>query len=82
MFEIDGVKLVFEEEVLDYVVDKAIEFKLGARGLRSLIETIMMEPMFEVPSTKVKKYVVTLDFAKQKVENANMTVLKESIEDK
>jgi ATP-dependent Clp protease ATP-binding subunit ClpX len=82
MFEIDGVKLVFEEDVLDYVVDKAIEFKLGARGLRSLIETIMMEPMFEVPSTKVKKYVVTLDFAKQKVENANMTVLKESIEDK
>lgn len=82
MFELDGVKLVFEDAVLDYVVDKAVEFGLGARGLRSLIETIMMEPMFEVPSTKVKKYVVTLDFARQKVESANMAVLKESTEDK
>lgn len=82
MFELDGVKLVFEDAVLDYVVDKAVEFGLGARGLRSLIETIMMEPMFEVPSTRVKKYVVTLDFARQKVDSANMAVLKESTEDK
>ena len=82
MFEIDGVKLTFEEGVLDYVVDKAIEFKLGARGLRSLIEVIMMKPMFEVPSTNVKEYEVTLDFARQQVENANMAVLKESTEDK
>ncbi|MBQ9666667.1 MAG: ATP-dependent Clp protease ATP-binding subunit ClpX [Bacteroidaceae bacterium] len=82
MFEIDGVELTFEDEVLDYVVDKAIEFNLGARGLRSLIETIMMEPMFEVPSTGVKQYVVTLDFARKKVESANMAVLKESTEDK
>ena len=82
MFEIDGVKLTFDDEVLDYVVDKAIEFKLGARGLRSLIEVIMMKPMFEVPSTGVKKYVVTLDFARQQVENTNMAVLKESTEDK
>jgi len=82
MFEIDGVKLTFEEEVLDYVVDKAIEFKLGARGLRSLIEVIMMKPMFEVPSADVKEFVVTLDFARQQVESANMAVLKESTEDK
>ncbi|MBR0046700.1 MAG: ATP-dependent Clp protease ATP-binding subunit ClpX [Bacteroidaceae bacterium] len=82
MFEIDGVKLTFEEAVLDYVVDKAIEFSLGARGLRSLIEVIMMKPMFEVPSTGVTEYVVTLDFARQQVENANMSVLKESTEDK
>jgi ATP-dependent Clp protease ATP-binding subunit ClpX len=82
MFEIDGVKLSFEEEVLDYVVDKAIEFSLGARGLRSLIEVIMMKPMFEVPSTDLTEYVVTLDFARQQVENANMAVLKESTEDK
>ena len=82
MFELDGVELVFEDAVLDYVVDKAVEFGLGARGLRSLIETIMMEPMFEVPSTGVKKYIVTLDFARQKVESANMAVLKESTEDK
>ena len=82
MFEIDGVKLVFEEAVLDYVVDKAVEFKLGARGLRSLIEVVMMKPMFEVPSTGVKEYVVTLDFARQQVESANVVVLKESTEDK
>lgn len=82
MFELDGVELSFEEAVWDYVVDKAVEFNLGARGLRSLIEAIMMEPMYEVPSTDVKKYVVTLDFARRKVESANMAVLKESIEDR
>ncbi|MBO4673892.1 MAG: ATP-dependent Clp protease ATP-binding subunit ClpX [Bacteroidaceae bacterium] len=82
MFEIDGVKLTFEEEVLNYVVDKAVEFGLGARGLRSLIEVVMMTPMFEVPSTGVKEYVVTLDFARKQVENANISVLKESSEDK
>lgn len=82
IFELDKVKLEFEDAVLDYVVDKAIEYGLGARGLRSLIETIMMEPMFEVPSSGVKKYVVTLELAKAKVESANMAVLKESTEDK
>ncbi|MBQ0023371.1 MAG: ATP-dependent Clp protease ATP-binding subunit ClpX [Prevotellaceae bacterium] len=81
MFEIDGVKLEFEDGVFDYVVDKAVEYGLGARGLRSLIETIMMEPMYEVPSTDAKEYVVTLEFARQKVESANMAVLKESSED-
>jgi ATP-dependent Clp protease ATP-binding subunit ClpX len=81
MFEIDGVKLTFEDGVLDYVVDKAVEFKLGARGLRSLIELIMTKPMFEVPSTDVAEYVVTLNFARQQVESANMSVLKESTED-
>ena len=82
MFEIDGVKLTFEDGVLEYVVDKAVEFKLGARGLRSLIELIMTKPMFEVPSTDVDEYVVTLDFARQQVESANMSVLKESTEDR
>lgn len=80
IFEIDGVTLSFEDAVLDYVVDKAVEFKLGARGLRSLIETIMMNPMYDVPSSDVKEYTVTLDFARQQVENANMGVLKESSE--
>ena len=82
MFELDGVKLTYGEGVLDYVVDKAIEFSLGARGLRSLMEVVMMKPMYEVPSTGVKQFVVTLDFARQQVENANMAVLKESTEDK
>jgi ATP-dependent Clp protease ATP-binding subunit ClpX len=75
MFEIDGIKLTFKEDVLDYVVDKAVEFKLGARGLRSIVETIMMEPMFDLPSRKVKSFVVDLDFAKKQVEAANMAVL-------
>ncbi len=75
MFELDGVTLTFDDDVLDYVVDKAVEFQLGARGLRSLVEMIMMTPMFEIPSRKIKKYAVTLDFAKQQVEKANMGVL-------
>lgn len=57
----DGVKLEFQPEVFEYIVDKAIEYKLGARGLRSIVETIMMDVMFEIPSQKAKKYEVTLD---------------------
>lgn len=78
LFEIDGIKLVVEDEVLDYIVDKAVEFRLGARGLRSLVETIMKEPMYEAPSKKEKKLTITLDFAKKQVEAANMGILKES----
>ena len=75
MFELDKVKLTFEDSVLDYIVDKAVEFGLGARGLRSLVETIMMDPMFEIPSQKLKAYEVTLEYAKSQVEKANMSVL-------
>ncbi len=82
LFALDGVKLTFQEEVLDYVVDKAVEFKLGARGLRSLVETIMVDPMFDIPSQHVDSYEVTLDYARQQVEKANMYVLKEQTEDK
>jgi len=77
MFELDGVKLTFEDGVLDYVVDKAVEFSLGARGLRSIVETIMMEPMFEVPSQQLTEYEVTLKYAKSQVEKANMNALQE-----
>ena len=77
LFALDGVKLEFEEEVFEYIVDKALEFKLGARGLRSLVETIMIDPMYEIPSEHVDEYVVTLDYAKRQVEKANMFVLKE-----
>lgn len=78
LFEIDGIKLVIEDEVLDYIVDKAVEFRLGARGLRSLVETIMKEPMYEAPSKDEKTLTITLDFAKKQVEAANMGILKES----
>lgn len=63
LFEMDGVKLEFQPEVFEYIVDKAIEYKLGARGLRSIVETIMMDVMFEIPSQKAKKYEVTLDLS-------------------
>ena len=78
LFAIDGVKLVIEDEVLDYIVDKAIEFKLGARGLRSLVETVMKKPMYETPSENKDKLTITLDFAKKQVEAANLGALIES----
>ena len=65
---LDGVELKFEDAVLDYIVDKALEYKLGARGLRSICESIMLDLMFDLPSTKEKSFTVTLDYAKQKVD--------------
>ena len=61
LFKMDKIELVFQPEVFEYIVDKAIEYKLGARGLRSIVETIMMDMMFELPSKKVKSFEVTLD---------------------
>ena len=78
LFEMDGVKLSFDDDVLEYVVDKAIEFKLGARGLRSIVETIMMDVMFDLPSSKKKTFTVTLDYAKSQLEKANISRLQNS----
>ena len=75
LMEMDGVKLTFDEDALDYVVDKAVEYRLGARGLRSLVESIMTEPMYEIPSSKKKSFRVTLDYAKKQIENANLAVI-------
>ena len=72
MFKLDGIKLKFEEEVLDFIVDKAIEFKLGARGLRSIVEHIMMDAMYEMPSTDKNNLTITLNYAKNRLVNANM----------
>ena len=77
LFKLDGVELIFDEEVLDFVVDKAIEFKLGARGLRSIVEAIMMDAMFEIPSKHTDTFHVTLEFAKSQMAKTNMNVLKE-----
>ena len=71
LFDMDGVELVFEPEALDYIVDKAIEFKLGARGLRSIVETIMMNPMFDIPSAPEKKFTVTPQFCAEQLEAAH-----------
>ena len=79
LFEMDGVALAFDDDVLDYIVDKAVEFKLGARGLRSLCEAIMMDTMFEVPSSGEKSFRVTLDYARSKIERAAFAELKEAV---
>ncbi len=71
LFEMDGVKLEFQPEALEYIVDTAVEFKLGARGLRSICETIMLDVMYEIPGQGIKNYTVTLDLAKQKLEKAD-----------
>lgn len=63
LFEMDGVALTFSTEALDYIVDKAVEFKLGARGLRSIVESIMMDAMFEKPSEQASEFVVTKEYA-------------------
>lgn len=79
LFELDGVKLEFTEEALDLIVDKAIEYKLGARGLRSIVETIMVDSMFEAPSQKKTELVIDVDYVEQQLERAHFekTVIKE-----
>ena len=72
LFGMDGVELTFAEDALEYIVDKAVEFKLGARGLRSIVEAIMMDAMFEMPSKKVKQFEVTLDYAKEQMEKSHL----------
>lgn len=76
LFEMDGIELNFDETVLEYIVDKAIEFKLGARGLRSITETIMMDEMYETPSKNDKKLTIYLPYAQSKIEKANINRLK------
>ena len=79
LFELDGVKLEFTEEALDLIVDKAIEYKLGARGLRSIVETIMVDSMFEIPSLKTNEFKVDVDYVKDQLERAHFekTSIKE-----
>jgi ATP-dependent Clp protease ATP-binding subunit ClpX len=80
LFKMDGIKLVFDEEVFDFVVEKAIEHKLGARGLRSILENILMDDMFDLPSNKkVKKLHVTRSYAEKKFNKNNLAKLKEAV---
>lgn len=76
MFEMDGVKLKFDDDVLDFIVDKAIEFKLGARGLRSIVETIMLDVMFDVPSSNKKQVTIELKYAQKKLQNIQSDKLR------
>ena len=76
LFEMDGVELTFAPEVYEYIVDKAIEFKLGARGLRSIVEGIMMDAMFDIPTRGNKQFEVTLDYARNQMEKSNLSRLQ------
>lgn len=71
LFELDGVKLDFTEEALDLIVDKAIEYKLGARGLRSIVETVMMDAMFDIPSLKTKSFVIDAPYVREQLEKTH-----------
>ena len=74
LFEMDGITLSFDSEALEYMVDKAVEYKLGARGLRSIMEAVMMEAQFESPSWKKKSFTVTREYAQQQLEKANLPI--------
>ena len=78
LFEMDGIKLTFDEDTLDLIVDKAIEYKLGARGLRSIVETVMTDAMFETPGKGVKTFVVTRDYALERINRAQAYLASES----
>ena len=72
LFEMDGIKLTFAPEALEVIVDKAVEYKLGARGLRSIVESVMMDTMFEIPSKRVKKFEVTAKYVLQQLEKSHL----------
>ena len=72
LFEMDGIKLEFAPETYDFIVDKAVEYKLGARGLRSIVESIVMDAMFEAPTKNIDSFNVTLEYAKAQLEKANL----------
>jgi ATP-dependent Clp protease ATP-binding subunit ClpX len=78
LFAMDGIELTFDAGALDYIVDKAVEFKLGARGLRAICEAIMIDAMFELPSGDTKEFTVTPDYAAHKLEREDMQILKAS----
>lgn len=78
LLAMDGVELVFTPEVLDFIVDKAIEYKLGARGLRSIVETIMIDAMYDIPSSGEKSFTVTKEYAAQQLSKANFDVMQQA----
>ena len=75
LFSLDDIALTFNDDVLDYIVDQAVEYKLGARGLRSIVETIMMDAMYEAPSSQDKTLTITLDYARQQFEKTNLSAV-------
>jgi ATP-dependent Clp protease ATP-binding subunit ClpX len=77
LFEYENIKLIMTDEALDYIVEKAIEFKLGGRGLRSICELVMNDAMYELPGQKdIHEFVITYDYAKEKIEKSKFSYLK------
>lgn len=76
LFEMDGVEVTFDKEALETLVDKAVEYKLGARGLRSIVESVMMDAMYDLPSKKIKKFKVTADYVKKQLEKSYLQKLE------
>ncbi len=76
LFDLEGIELVIEDDVYDFMVDKAIEYKLGARGLRSICESILTDAMYELPTQKVKSFIVTMDYAERKFTTSKLSLLK------
>ena len=72
LFKMDGIELTFTEAALDYIVDKGVEYKLGARGLRSIVEAVMMDAMFDVPSRRIKSFEVTEEYVRQQLDKAHI----------
>lgn len=72
LFKMDGIKLEFAPDTFDFIVDKAVEYKLGARGLRSIVESIVMDAMFEAPTKNIDNFTVTLEYAKAQLEKSNL----------
>lgn len=79
LLSMDGIAFTIEDEALDFIVDKAIEYKLGARGLRSIFETIMMDAMYSLPSVKKKKFILTRDYAQQQLDSSNFAAISSSL---
>ena len=78
LFRLDGVELIIPEETLDFIVDKAVEFKIGARGLRAICETIMMDKMYSVPTSNQKTLTIDLDYASERISHLSAAKLKEA----
>ena len=76
LFDLEGIQLTIEPLVLDFMVEKAVEYKLGARGLRSICESILTDAMFELPGTNEKSFVLDIDYARRKFENSKISLLK------
>ena len=76
LFQMDGINLTFTQGALNFIVEKALEYKLGARGLRSLYEAVLNDAMFELPESEIKKLKVTKTYAEQKLANIDLPALK------